>query len=146
MRILWILCVVGFLVGLSNGDLHIHGDAHEGVRRVRATTNKNDLLHVKFAPGSFKLLKLNKLSDDASYRLETNFVTTASVSGVWFQVRQEGSRYRSYSATKASKSKYYVEIDHLEPGGYEWRVAARKTREYDLSEEYRFRIDASDGK
>jgi hypothetical protein len=75
--------------------------------------------------------------------LESEFITDASVLGVWFQVRQDNTRFSSYSGTEEINSRYYVELDHLDPGEYYWRVAVRQNREYELSSEYSFTIDGT---
>lgn len=102
---------------------------------------RNDQKRVNFRYAVAEPIAASSFAPDrASLRLESTVSTDASVSGVFFQVRQEGTRYRSYSAVKESGSTYSAVVDNLLAGDYTWRVAARKTRQYDFSEEFTFQV------
>jgi hypothetical protein len=158
MRSLWIVCLIGLYLCLPYGraeplggsyedpiggpadeDLSLAQDFEQKGHILALRNRRNDNMGITFLPGFSKQLRSN-LTGDVSYRLETFLVTDAYLTAVWFQVRQDGTRFRSYTATESSTSKYGVEIDNLHPGEYFWRVAARKSRAYDFSPEYTFSI------
>ena len=104
---------------------------------------RNDNLNVDFLRLLTEPVTKSRFSKGEVIRLESEFITDDSVLGVWFQVRQDNTRFSSYSGTEEINSRYYVELDHLDPGEYYWRVAVRKNREYELSSEYSFTIDGT---
>lgn len=158
MRSLWIVCLIGLhlclpysraeplggndedtIGGPADDDISLTQDFEQKGHILALRNRRNDNLGITFLPGFSKPLRSN-ITGDVSYLLEALVVTDAYLTAVWFQVRQDGTRFRSYAATESSTSKYRVEIDRLHPGEYFWRVAARKSRAYDFSPEYTFSI------
>jgi hypothetical protein len=158
MRRLWTQCFLVLYLGLTNCYAEDHGVNDEVARNAKynayspspddsraqadaaVVRNRSKVRRVLVA---VEPLTKSDFAKDEVVRLESDFVTDASPLGVWFQVRQDGSRFRSYSAKEGPNSRYFVEIDHLVPGKYYWRVSVRKSGEYDLSPEYSFTKDGT---
>ena len=159
MKLLWTVCCLALRLGLTNCYVEDNGVNHEGARQVKEDIagfpsseespmradalvlenrrNENaDARSLSESSGPQKTL----FSKDETIRLESELVTDASVSVVWFQIRQADSQFRSYSGTQDSNSRYYVVLDDLNPGEYFWRVAVRTSVEYVFSPEYSFAI------
>ena len=163
MRLLWIISFWLLQLDFTKSQVEDNGAYHENERKskynvdsppspmdsrrkgdasVLRNRRKNNVHGRRFLEAVEPLTKTN-FEKDEIVRLESDFVADPSPLGVWFQVRQDGSRFRSYSAKEGSQSRYYVEIDHLVPGKYYWRVSVRKSGEYDLSPEYSFTVDGT---
>ena len=128
---------------LYDTDSPVSDDPHNGGDVLALRNRRNDNLSVEFMPLSTEPFPKNRFSQGEIIRLETEVVTDASVSGVWFQVRQDSTRFISYSGIEGTNSRYSVELDHLDPGEYYWRVAVRKSREYELSSEFSFTVEGA---
>jgi hypothetical protein len=124
-------------------DLPFSDDPQSGGDVFALRNRRNDNLSIEFVRLSAESYPKNRFSQGEVIRLESEVVTDASESGVWFQVRQDSTRFSSYSGLEETNSRYSVEIDHLDPGKYYWRVAVRKSREYELSSEYSFTIEGT---
>jgi hypothetical protein len=123
----------------------VSDDPHSGGDVLAFRNLRNDNLNVDFLRLLTEPVTKSRFSKGEVIRLESEFITDDSVLGVWFQVRQDNTRFSSYSGTGESNSKFFVELDHLDPGEYYWRVAVRKSSGNELSSEYSFTIEGKCG-
>ena len=158
MKLFWMVCCLALNLGLTISLVEDNVVNHEGTPYVNynvedstsfdeSRMRANELVsenrrNVRFLSESAEPLT-TLFSKDETVRLETELVTDASISVVWFQVRQEDTGFRSYSGTEKSNSRYYVVLDDLGPGEYYWRVAVRTSEQYVFSPEYSFTIEGT---
>jgi hypothetical protein len=124
---------------VTNDDAEDDASYDQDHRQLFFRNPRNDNKDIEFLRGTAGPASLSG-EGTSVYRLDAVLYTDANLAGVWFQLRQEGTRFSSFTATSDSATKYFVELDDLRPGVYYWRVAVRKSTRYEYSPEYLFAV------